>query len=130
LSNETIAGDGNWGPLRELRPKAQAILDRLLEAEFEGRDEICQQVAESQARTADEDGSLKRITTGEPPVPVRFEAPISGHAWDEDGVGMEIVLRMEGNRVDELEFYKFDGSRVQRLPAPAELELIPLGGVY
>jgi hypothetical protein len=117
-------------PLRELLPSERAILDRLLEAEFDGRDEIRQQLGEVLVQPVDEDGSLRLVTIVGPPAPVRFAAPVSGQALDEDGVGMEIVLQMEGDRVAELEFYKFDGSGVRRLPDPKDIELIPLGGVY
>src|SRR4051812_9492896 len=88
-------------PLRALQPAERAILDRLLEADFMGRDEVREQVKNVLARTVDEDGSIKLVTTGGPPAPVRFLAPVSGQALDEDGVGMEILLRMEGDRVHE-----------------------------
>jgi hypothetical protein len=104
----------------------RALISRLLEPSFPGRDEIRTILQNAQVRSIDEQGSMKfesevvgRVN-GVKPVPVEAEAK------DTDGLVIHVLLHMVHGRPDELEIYKDDSSTIQRMPRAEEFDLIVL----
>jgi hypothetical protein len=111
---------------REPTNAERALISRLLEASFPGRDEIRTILQDAQVCSIDEQGSLKfesevvgRVN-GVKPVPVEAEAN------DTDGLAIHVLLHMVHGRPDELEIYKDDSSSIKRMPLPEEFDLIVL----
>jgi hypothetical protein len=104
----------------------RALLERLLEAEFPGRDQLAPMVRNLLVRTIDEDGGLelRSEVSGEAPVVKRI--PVEAEAKDDDGFRVHALLHVVGGRPVELEIYKDDGSTVKRMPPPSTFELIVL----
>jgi hypothetical protein len=102
------------------------LLERLLQAEFPGRDELAPMVRSVLVKTIDEYGGLELRTevSGEAPVVKRI--PVEAEAKDEDGFGIHALLHVVGGRPVELEIYKDDGSIVKRMPPASAFELIVL----
>jgi hypothetical protein len=101
-------------------------LERLLEAEFPGRDELAPILRNSLVRTIDKDGGLelRSQVSGEAPVVKRI--PVEAEAKDDDGFRVHALLHVVGGRPVELEIYKDDGSTVKRMPPVWTFELIVL----
>jgi uncharacterized protein DUF6984 len=100
---------------------------RLLTADFQGKQEISNQLNAARVRVIDDDGSLEfegrndwPVATAEKRIPVEGEAP------DADGILIHFLLHTVKGLVKELEIYKDDGSPIMRAPKPDELRVIVL----
>jgi hypothetical protein len=112
---------------RKLTPDEGALIKRLLDADFPGRKELRAQIEAASVREVDEDGSLEfRVRTAQK-APVARRVPVEAEARDADGGNVHVLLHVVDGRVDELEFYKEDGSRVLKRPALEELRILVLG---
>lgn len=111
---------------RKPTDEERSLLERLLEAEFPGRDELAPMVRNVLVRTIDEHGGLelRSEVSGEAPVVKRI--PVEGEAKDDDGFRVHTLLHVVGGRPVELEIYKDDGSTVKRMPPASAFELIVL----
>jgi uncharacterized protein DUF6984 len=103
------------------------IFRRLLSADFPGRPEILLQLENCRVRIIDDEGSLE-ITPGEtaPPATIRKRIPVEAEAADKDGIYVHFLLHVANGFVNELDVYKDDGSPIQRMPSPDEMEVIVL----
>jgi hypothetical protein len=111
---------------RKPTDEERSLLERLLEAEFPGRDELAPMVRSILVRTIDEDGGLelRSEVSGEAPVVKRI--PVEAEAKDDDGFRVHALLHVVGGKPTELEIYKDDGSRVKRMPPASAFVLIVL----
>jgi hypothetical protein len=112
---------------RQLKPHEAALIRSLLSATFSGRDELRTQIEDAKVREVDEDGSLEFRVGGGPKAPVVRRIPVEAEADDADGGNVHVLLHVVQGRIDELEFYKEDGSRVLTKPQPEELRVMVLG---
>ena len=110
------------------RPSNQerALLNRLLEASFPGRDELALALGDVEVNTIDENGSLQLHSTAINQIPVVKRIPVEAEAADEDGITIHVLLHVIQGRPSELEIYKDDSSPVKRMPAPSKFELLVL----
>ena len=110
---------------RKLTTDERSILDRLLEVDFAGRDQVRTQLAHVTARTLDDDGGLELRT--ESTVVANVDRTVPAEAWyqDEDGVRVELLLHVVHGKVRELEIYKVDASPIRLRPAAASLRIDP-----
>jgi hypothetical protein len=104
----------------------QSLLERLLEADFPGRDELAPMVRDLLVRTIDEDGGLELRSQVEGKSPVVKRVPVEAETKDEDGVVIHMLLHVLDGRPVELEVFREDGATVRRMPSPSALELIVL----
>jgi hypothetical protein len=111
---------------RKPTDKERALLSRLLEAEFPGRDELAPLVRNVLVRTIDEDGGLELQSQIEGKAPVVKRVPVEAEGKDEDGTVIHVELHVVDGRPVELEFYREDTQNVKRLPPPSAFELIVL----
>lgn len=110
--------------MRQLTAYERSIIERLLEKEFFGRDEVREQVNDSLVERIDENGSLKFFVRTETRAPVKWRIPTEGEVEDEDGVMVHVLLHVVEGKVNELELYKdIASSKVLKPPDPANLEL-------
>lgn len=116
-------------PLRNPTLPELALLKRLLDAAFPGRDELAATLHEIQVRTIDENGSLELLTHLDKKVPVVKRIPVEAEGSDKDGVVIHVLLHVVDGKPAELEIYKEDGSRIVASPTPSELELLVLPSV-
>jgi hypothetical protein len=111
---------------RKLAPDEIAIIDRLLEVDFPGRDEVAAQIEHSRVSSADYDdnyGSLDFEVRQAPRAPVTSRVPVSGRTFDVDGVPIEVLLHVVDGIIEELEIVKADGSPIERRPEASRLEV-------
>jgi hypothetical protein len=114
----------------EFRPLAQwerDLLDRLLEADFPGRDEVREQLASCLVREYDEHGCLEFAVQSDVKAPVEMTVPVEVMADDADGIPIELLLFVKDGKVSELEFNKADGSPIIRMPSREEWRRLDFG---
>jgi hypothetical protein len=104
----------------------QALLNRLLEAEFPGRDELGHLLREVLVRTIDDDGGLELQSQVEGRAPVVQRVPVEAEAKDEDGAVIHMLLHVVEGRPVELELYRDVLGNVIKMPLPSTFELIVL----
>jgi hypothetical protein len=99
------------------------VIARLLSVQFAGRREVAQQLEHAKARTIDESGSLKISPGVATLAPVAHRVPVEAEGRDTDGVQVHVLLHVVKGQVDELEFYKADGSPIHQWPDPSTMEI-------
>ena len=104
----------------------RSLLERLLEAEFPGKDELAPMVRNPLVRTIDKNGGLELRSQIEGKSPVVKRVPVEAEAKDEDGVLIHILLHVVDGKPVELEIFREDGATIRRMPYPSALELIVL----
>lgn len=104
----------------------QHLLNRLLEIEFPGRDELAQMFGDLAVRTLDDDGCLELRSRTEGRANVVKQVPVEAEAKDEDGVTIHVLLHVAEGRPTELEVFKEDNSAIKRMPPAEEFALLVL----
>ena len=112
--------------LRPLTALERGYIDRLLTADFPGRDEVAQQLTSALARRIDNEGSVELVPQNNARAPVLKRVPVEGESVDDDGVPIYFLLHVVDSRVRELEIYKADGSPIVRMPSPDQVEVVAL----
>ena len=103
------------------------IMQRLLAADFPGKEEIAKQLASCRVRIIDDEGSLElKLSDTTKPATVEKRIPVEADAVDEDGIHVHFLLHVVKGLAKELEVYKDDGTPIRRMPSPNELEIIVL----
>ncbi len=111
---------------REPTEFERKLIERLLEADFPGRDELAPLLRDVLVRNIDEDGSLSLGSRMEAKAPVVKRVPVEAEGKDEDGVVIHMLLHVDDGRPVELEFFRDDTANVKRIPPPSSFELIVL----
>jgi hypothetical protein len=100
------------------------LLRRLLDAEFQGRQQLANALDDLEVRTVDEVGSLELRVNPSAVVPVASRIPVEAEAEDEDGITIHVLLHVVGGRPVELEVYKDDGSPIQSMPNASDFRVV------
>jgi hypothetical protein len=98
-------------------------VDTVLSAEFSGNIELRRQLDAAMVRDLDEDGSVEFIVDSTADAPITVRVPVEAEAPDADGVPIVLLLHVLKGKMAELEIYKADGSSIQRMPTPSELQV-------
>lgn len=110
---------------RPLGREETAILDRLFESPFHGRDELREQVkvaTVTEIECTDDCGSLEfRVPSGAPRANVDKRPVVDAVGHDADGMVYEVLLHVVDGVLRELEFWKGDGSEFVRRPRATDL---------
>lgn len=114
---------------RPLRPEEKKLIEKLLEKDFPGRDELRRQLDSVTAKRLDDDGSLTLAVTAGPPAPGRWRVPTEGWCNDIDGMEIQVLLHVKDGMMIMLEIFKLDGSKVSRPPNPEEMGLFQPGPI-
>ncbi len=108
-------------------PKAREreLIDRLLEAEFAGRDELRAQVSSLTCKQILEDGTLSLRCSSGPPAPTKYRLAAEGMYKDADGMLISVLLHVDKDGLmSMLEIIRYDGFPI--INPPSARELIPL----
>jgi hypothetical protein len=105
----------------------QQIFQRLLTADFPGKETVAKQLEAVRVRTIDEEGSLALKPHDHQEACVEKTIPVEANGVDEDGIQVHFLLYVTKGVVNELEIYKDDGSPIKRMPLPESLEVMVLG---
>lgn len=111
---------------REPTNGERALLNRLLGAEFPGRDELAPLLRLLLVRTIDANGGLELKSQLEGKASVVKKVPVEAEGKDEDGAAIHMLLHVVDGRPVELEFFREDTGIVKKIPPPSDFELIVL----
>ena len=115
----------------QFRPPAATeaeVIQRLVAADFPGKEQIADQLRNYRVRRIDEEGSLElRLTGIAPAAKVDKRIPVEAEAPDSDGIHVHFLLHVIDGFAAELEVYKDDGTHIERLPRPDEVKVVVLG---
>jgi Domain of unknown function (DUF6984) len=114
------------GPeFRRLNDREMGLLQRLLEAEFVGRDELRTQLQSVVGKQIEEDGTLSLRCASGSPSPAKQTLAVEGECKDADGMAISIMLHVDKDGfMNMLEIYRYDISQIIRPPAANELILL------
>ena len=101
------------------------VVEKLLEQEFTGRDELRIQLEYASVCEMDRNGSLLLHIDRGPDAPVKYRIANEGWYPDLDGVMIHVMLHVSSGRMLKLEIYKDDGSTIERHPSAILLQLLP-----
>jgi hypothetical protein len=113
---------------RPLTSSEKAILEKLLETSFPGRDELAQQLRGLQAKQIDDEGSLKLLVTTKSKANVAQGVVSEAKYPDLDtkgeaGAHVNLLLHVADGKLSMLEIYKDDQSKILKKPNPHEFQL-------
>jgi len=112
---------------RQPTPTETEFMQRLLAADFPGKEEIAKQLTSCRVRIIDDEGSLElELSDTARPATVEKRIPVEADAVDEDGIHIHFLLHVVKGFAKELEVYKDDGTPIKRMPQPNQLEVIVL----
>ena len=107
---------------RALSSWEKGLIQRLLSSPFPGRDELLNQVENVAASPIhedgtplDENGSLYLKSSSPVKASVRTRVPAEGEAQDIDNVTIHYLLHVVEGRIEQLEIFKEDLSKVSSL---------------
>jgi Domain of unknown function (DUF6984) len=111
---------------REVDLRERGLLEKLLELEFPGREELRAQLDYLTAKQAAEDGTLLlRCSSGRPAV-TQFRVAAEALCKDEDGGQLSVLLHVDQQGfLHMLEIIKYDGSTIVRPPSAHDLVVLP-----
>ena len=112
---------------RPLTDWERRLILRLLEPAFPGRDVLINQLESTLVRLIDENGSLELQCESMSKASVEKRVPTEGEAMDRDGLTIHYLLHVVDGKLQELEVYKDDSSKVLRHAGPEDVEVMILG---
>ncbi len=108
---------------RPLKIEEKRILNRLLSANFPGRDKILQQISNCEVKEwSDGSRSLEFRTSSEAAANVIDRIPVEGR-FGPNGV-IQILLHVLEKKIKYLEFVTFHLDNIKKLPSPDEVSVI------
>lgn len=111
---------------REVTPTERLLLNRLIFLRPLKGDQPAVEVEQYRVRVLDEQGSLKFAHNFDFKQLEQRKFPVEAQVQDVDGIWIHALLFTVGDKVDELEIYKDDGSAIIRMPQPHEWEILEL----
>ena len=106
---------------RPLFKQERDLIEKLLEPEFAGRDELRVQLQKVSARQILEDGTIIELRCDSNlRAPVRNRVPTEGTCQDTDGGTIDVLLHVVDGLMHELEILKYAGP-ICKWPTAAEL---------
>jgi len=108
----------------ELSMREKGLLEKLLNAATQGRDELRAQMSTLTAKQIIEDGTLDLRCESGPSAPGKDAFVAEGRCKDADGADIAVILHLgKGGFMSMLEIIKYDGSRIINPPSAENLVL-------
>lgn len=108
--------DERKNKIRNLYSWEREILDKLLEQNFFGRDQIRAQLSNCKVSILDDEGSIKfHLKEDIPVADIKKRIPIEAQVSDEDGIMIHILLHIVDGLISESEIFKDDSSSIKNL---------------
>jgi len=112
---------------RQLDARERGLLEKLLEADFPGRDELRTQLDSLTAKQIDQDGTLSLRCGSGRPSPRKYKLAFEGICKDADGGTIAILLHADKDGfMSMLEILKYGGSPIINPPTARDMvNLLP-----
>lgn len=98
-----------------------ALLKKLLDHDFQGRDALRIQLSSVTGRQTDEHGCLELRTDEAIEADTEIGSPTEGRCEDIDGGVIVVMLHVRNGKLHMLEIFKEDGSEILRAPTAEAL---------
>jgi hypothetical protein len=108
---------------RSLDADEMALLEKLLDHDFPGRDALRRQLPSVRGRQIDEHGCLELQYNGDTLADTTVGCPTEGTCADVDGGVIAVLLHVKKGRMRLLEIVKEDGSEILRPPTGKDLRV-------
>jgi hypothetical protein len=109
----------------EFRPlyiRERELIEKLLEVDFPGCDELRIQLNSLRAKQIVEDGTLRLQCDSGPPAPTKYRLVTEGTCKDADGMTIAVLLHVGTDRLmSMLEILKYDGTPIINPPSACDL---------
>jgi hypothetical protein len=103
---------------RVLDTRERGLIEKLLEVDFQGRDELRAQIGSVTAKQLENDGTLELRCASGPPAPTKYAVAMEGVYTDADGGMVAIILHVDKDGfMRMLEILRYDGSPIIKPPA-------------
>ncbi len=112
--------------LRELNSEEKALVDALLEKEFNGRDEIKKQLKNAVVSSAGclcECLSIEFLTQSDIVVPSKERVPVEARYY-RGKLPFQILIHVIDGKVNELEFVSYADDADKEYPRVSDLEIV------
>jgi len=111
---------------RKLNDRELGLLERLLEDDFAGRDELRTQLPAITAKQIEPDGTLVLRCHSGSPARSKYLIANEAKCEDSDGGMMSVMLHINADGfMTMLEIIKYDGTPVLNPPSGSDLVLLP-----
>lgn len=101
---------------REIRAEEARLVERFLERDFAGCQELREQFRTISVADIDAGGSLRLSTRAEAPAAVTRRIPVEASYADRDGMGVHLLLHVVDGFLDEFEVFREDSRPVVNRP--------------
>jgi hypothetical protein len=103
---------------RTLDDREKGLLEKLLEADFPGRDELRAQISSLTGKQIEDDGTLSLRCASGPPAPTKYALAMEGECTDADGAKIAVMIHVDkGGFMNMLEIIRYDGSPIINPPS-------------
>ena len=110
---------------RPLDPRELGLIEKLLESDFAGRDELRLQLRSTKAKELDAGGTLGLRCDSDIPAPTKYALVSEGLCPDEDGLNIGVLLHVDRNGfLSMLEIVKYGGDTILRPPTADKLVVL------
>ena len=110
---------------RQLTDRERGLVEKLLDADFPGRDELRTQLASLTAKQIEEDGTLSLRCESGVPSPSKYRLAMEGWYKDADGMTISVMLHLDKNGfMSMLEIIKPGTSPIINPPSSYDLVLL------
>jgi hypothetical protein len=107
---------------RLLSTRERGLIEKLLEADFTGSDELRAQLSSVTGKQIEEDGTLSLRCSAGPPAPTKYRLAAEGTCKDADGALISVLLHVDNEGfMTMLEIIRYDGSPLINSPSADEL---------
>ena len=106
---------------RSLDANEIALLEKLLDHDFQGRDALRIQLSSVTGRPTNEHGCLELRTDEAIEADTEIGSPTEGRCEDIDGGVIVVMLHVKNGKLRMLDIFKEDGSEILRAPTAAAL---------
>ncbi len=125
MSAHRNGGHQMEGGFRPLDSRERALVEKLLEADFPGRDKLRGQLKSVTGKQIEPDGTLSLRCESGLPSTSKFLPVAEGVCKDADGVLVSVILHINIHGfMDMLEIIKYDGSAIINPPSASELRVL------
>jgi hypothetical protein len=107
---------------RPLDDRERGLLEKLLEADFPGRDELRAQMSSLTGKQIEDDGTLSLRCASGPSAPTKYALAMEGECTDADGAKIAVMLHVDkAGLMTMLEIIRYDGSPIINPPSADNL---------
>jgi hypothetical protein len=109
---------------RQLNSRERGLIEKLLEVDFQGSDELRAQIGSVTAKEIENDGTLELRCTSGPRALTKYAVAMEGMYTDADGGKVAIMLHVDKDGfMRMLEILRYDGAPIIKPPVAESVKV-------